>query len=423
MSEVLYDVPCTLGLEEVLEAEVAALGGEQVRRRRGGITCRGDRALGYRLCLWARSAIRVQEVLAEFPVDLEQDLYDGVAGLPWEQWITPEQTLAVDATVRDSVLTHSGYAAVRVKDAVCDRMRDLFDRRPSVDRDRPDLPLRLRLVKGRASLARDLAGDSLHKRGYRPVQVKSPLNEATAAGLLLLASYDGRGTLLDPMCGSATFLVEAAWIAMDRAPGLGRRFAFQRWPDFEPDTWDALNREALGRVDFDTEARFVGLERHAGAVQLARKAVAAAEVDELVRIEQGDAERWRPDRTPEWIATNPPWGERLDEGAEQSWDALARLLRDCPGARAHVLSGNPALSGRLKLKADRRWAVRNGPIDCRWLRYAVHGRPSDRPAKSPGRDHGGDRSGDRRGGRQGGHQGGPRGGRDGRRPSRRPNAG
>ena len=373
-----YDIPCTLGLESALLGELEALGARNVKGRRGGATCSGDQAFGYRACLWLRSAIRVQELLAEFDVNTEADLYDGVVSLPWERWITADDTLAVDATVRDSVLTHSSFTAVRVKDAIADRFMDREGRRPSVDKDSPTLPLKLRLVKGQASLARDLAGESLHKRGYRPIQVKSPLNEATAAGLLLMAGYDGTGTLVDPLCGSGTFLIEAAWIATDRAPGLDRRFAFTAWPDFDRELWRMLVEEALDRVKPSAAARFLGIDKHGGALTLARQAVHAAEVDHLVRLERADAASWRPPQPPEWIFTNPPWGERLSFDVEQTWDVLAEFLRACPGAAAHVLSGSTELSKRLKMKADQKWAVRNGPIDCRLLRYRVHDRGAKR---------------------------------------------
>lgn len=373
-----YDIACTLGLEEVLKAELIALGARQVDTRRGGATCKGDASLGYRACLWLRSGVRVVEQLGSFHAGSAQDLYDGIHDLPWERWLSPDDTLAVDATVRDSAVTHSNFAAVRVKDAVCDRFVERTGRRPSVDRESPSLWLRLRWVKGRAQIARDLSGESLHKRGYRPIQVKSPLNEATAAGLLLAAGYDGSGTLLDPMCGSATFLVEAAWIALNRAPGLDRRFAFTAWPDFDRDAWRAIVDDALQSVREDCDARFVGIDRHAGALSLARLSVDAAEVGSLMHLERGDIATWRPARPPEWIFTNPPWGERLgqdqDGGTEGSWDALADLLRACPGATAHVLSGAPELSQRLRMKADRKWPVQTGPIDCRLLRYAIHER-------------------------------------------------
>jgi len=374
MTDSHYDIPCTLGLEEVLAKELLALRARDVKTRRGGVTCTGDKALGYRACLWVRSGVRVQELLAEFDARDEQSFYDQIHALPWEDWMGVDDTLAVDATVRDSVLTHSGFAAVRTKDAICDRFREREGKRPSVQKDNPTLPLKLRFVKGRVHLARDLAGESLHKRGYRPVQVKSPLNEATAAGLLLLAGYDGTGLFVDPMCGSGTFLVEAAWIAMDRAPGLDRRFACQRWPDFDRVLWNELVSEALGRVRYDVDARFVGADRHPGAVALAGQSFGAAEVGEITRVEKGELDTWRPKQSPRWVFTNPPWGERLTEGVDETWDALAGFLRDCPGTTAHVLSGDPELTKRLRMKADQRWPVRNGPIDCRFLRYMVHDR-------------------------------------------------
>ncbi len=369
-----FDVACTLGLETVLEDELKALGAGNLRPRRGGVVCEGDLALGYRACLWLRSAVRVLERLAVFDVDVEQDLYDRVAAMEWEALLGPDDTLAVEATVRGSVHASPQFAALRVKDAICDRFRERTGRRPSVDREAPLLPLHLRLVKGRATLGRDLAGESLHRRGYRPIQVKSPLNEATAAGILLLGGYDGTGFMLDPMCGSATLLIEAAWIATDRAPGLDRRFAFTAWPDFDEPAWREIVGEALERLRPTTEARFVGVDIHGGALTIANKSIEAAGVDHLLEVGRGDIDTWRPDAPPDWLFTNPPWGERLTGDVERSWGALAELLRECPGVRAHVLSGSPELSGRLRLKADRRWPVRSGQIDSRLLRYLIHER-------------------------------------------------
>jgi len=366
-----YDIPCTLGLESVLADELTALGGSDLQKRRGGVLCKGDKALGYRACLWLRSAIRVQQLLGEFEVREEKDLYKFVHAMPWEEWITPEDTLAVSATVRDSVFTHSGYVALTVKDAIVDRIRSKTGRRPSVDKRSPTLPLHIRLLKGKASLARDLAGESLHKRGYRPIQVKSPLNEATAAGLLLLAGYDGQGLLLDPMCGSGTFLVEAAWIAMNRAPGLDRRFAFTGWPDFEDDLWHNIVGDALDAVNTDVSARFLGLDHHAGALSLARQAVDASDTSDLVTLESGEAADWIAPQIPDWVFTNPPWGERLTEGVVESWTALGTFFRTCPGSNVHVLCGAPELTKHIGMKADKKWEVRSGPINCRLLRYEV----------------------------------------------------
>jgi putative N6-adenine-specific DNA methylase len=376
-----YYVPCTLGVEQALADELVALGATDVTTGRGGVTCSGSAELGPRACLWVRSGIRVQELLAEFKVPNQDALYEGARAVPWERYLSPDNTLAVDASVRDAVIKHSGFAALRIKDAVVDCLRDQFGRRPSVDKKRPDLPIKLSLKKGTARLYRDLAGASLHKRGYRPVQVKSPLNEATAAGLLLLAGWRGQGDLVDPLCGSGTFLIEAAWIAADRAPGLSRRFAAERWPDADAELWKRLREEAAARVARSLPIKISGIDRHPGAVALAQKALAAAGVVGGVTVEQCDAADWKLDSPPAWVVTNPPYGERLGEGDDlsASWTDLASFLKQqCHGATAHVLSGDPQLTGQLRLKADRRWAVNNGPISCRWLRYMLHDRrPTD----------------------------------------------
>jgi putative N6-adenine-specific DNA methylase len=247
-----------------------------------------------------------------------------------------------------------------------------------VDRDTPTLPLKLRLLKGKVTLARDLAGDSLHKRGWRPIQVKSPLNEAVAAGLLLAAGYDGTGLLADPMCGGATFLVEAAWIAQDRAPGLDRGFAFTAWPDVDKAVWHELVGEALDRQKRDVDARFEGADHHAGAVALARRGVHDADVQHLVRVAEADAASWKPSADPQWLFTNPPWGERLSEDVELSWRGLAKALRNCPGVAAHVLCGNPELTKILGMRSDRRWPLKTGPVDAMLLRYQVRARSETR---------------------------------------------
>ena len=200
---------CTIGLEEVLEGELVALGAEILERRRGGMRFSGSRRLGYEAALWLRTAVRLQEVVDSGPVESETQLYDFVRSIDWQEHLRIDQTLAVDASVRDACLTHSRYAALKVKDAIVDQFRERDGRRPDVDAKRPVLPLKLFLFGDRATLYRDLSGDSLHKRGYRPIQVKSPLNEAIAAGLVLLSGWDRRSEVLRP----------DVWVGHDRDRG------------------------------------------------------------------------------------------------------------------------------------------------------------------------------------------------------------
>ncbi|MDA0934656.1 MAG: THUMP domain-containing protein [Planctomycetota bacterium] len=357
-------------------SELEALGARHVRAARGGAEFEGDRRLGYASCLWLRSAIRVQLELRRDRVRSERELYDFVRAERCEDFIGPEQTVAVDASLRDSFLTHSQYAAQLVKDAVVDRFRDRTGTRPSVDREEPDLPLRLLLRRDEAVLYADLAGRSLHKRGYRDVQVKSPLSEAIAAGLLLLSDWDRRSPLLDPMCGSATFAIEAAWLAADRAPGLGRSFAFEKWVDLDQKLWGELFDDAEARAERGLRdvPPILGRDRHAGAISVAERSARAAGVRNLVDLRVAEVSRAVAPAEVTTVVTNPPYGERLGEGQdlEDSWRGLGEHLRGfAAGSVAWVLSGNPELTRFLRLRADRKVPVHNGPIDCRFVRYAL----------------------------------------------------
>jgi len=374
-----FFAPCGLGLEPAVEQELEELGAGDVEARRGGVAFVGDRRLACAANLWLRSAIRVQEELLAASIEDGDDLHAAVASLDWDRWIHPDQTLAVTASVRDTPrLTHSGYAALRVKDAVVDVLRGRHGRRPSVDAKHPDLPLRLHVLGGRMTLYRDWSGQTLHKRGWRPIQVRSPLNEATAAGLLRLAGWDRRSSLVDPMCGSGTFPVEAALWAADRAPGLGRRFAFERWGDHDAALWRDLTDEARERARESIDAPIEAADRHAGALDLAQKGAQAAGVRGLIRFTRSDARDLVPRTPPGLVVANPPYGERLgaDEDLADSWAALGAFLRGrCAGATAWVLCGNPDLTRHLRLKASRRVPVMNGPIECRWLRYEIREDP------------------------------------------------
>lgn len=372
---------CTLGLEEVLAAELRALGAADVAPRRGGCSFAGDLALGQTACLWLRSAIRVQQELARGRVRDRDDLYALAASVDWTRSITHLQTLAVDASVRDSFANDTRFPVLVVKDAAVDQFRQRGGARPDVQKDEPDLPIKLVLHRDEAILYRDLAGRTLHKRGYREIQHRSPLNEALAAGLLLLTEWDRRSPLGDPMCGSGTFLIEAALLAMDRAPGLGRAFAFERWRDVDLAAWRQTLAEAERRAaaGADRCPPLWGNDRHPGAIALAQQAAAAAEVADRIAWLQRPVAELQPPVAPAVVATNPPYGERLEDepDLEQSWRDLGAFLRRQRGAVAFVLSGNPELTRHLGMRAERKMPVWNGPIECRWLRYRVHGGGSD----------------------------------------------
>jgi putative N6-adenine-specific DNA methylase len=375
-----YFAACTLGLESALAGELEALGIDRVEQRRGACAFEADPPLAYRACLWARSALRLQEELARGRVRDKDDLYQLASSVDWSRSITHKDTLAVDAAVRDSFANDTRYPVLVVKDAICDQFRRLAGERPNVERDRPELPVKLVLQGDDAILYRELGGEPLHKRGYRVIQHKSPLNEATAAGLLLLTDWDRASPLCDPMCGSATFLVEAAFLATDRAPGLGRAFAFERWRDTDRTAWQSIFDDAEARAARGLERcpPLAGNDRHPGAIALAKEAIKNAGLADRITLQHGDTRDYVPPAPPRVVVCNPPYGERLSPDDEQlaaSWRALGHFLHaHVRGGTAYVLCGNPEVTRHLGLRASQKHPLRNGPIDCRWLRYEVAAR-------------------------------------------------
>src|SRR5947209_4061427 len=261
---------CARGLEHVLADELRALGAQDVAPGRGGTAFAGDRALLYRANLWLRTAVRVLRPVLEANVASPDELYVAVRRLDWSQYLTRDHTLAVDASVRDSHITHSKYAALRVKDAICDQFVERAGRRPSVDVDEPMVGLNLHVYRDRAVLSLDSSGESLHKRGYRPVLTKAPLNESLAAALVLRSGWHGDRPFADPLCGSGTLPIEAAWVALRRPPGLTRkRFGFQGWMDFAVPLWTALRDEARRGVGRSLPVPVLGSDVRGDAVSFA----------------------------------------------------------------------------------------------------------------------------------------------------------
>jgi putative N6-adenine-specific DNA methylase len=358
----------------VLADELRALGAADVAPGRGGVGFAGDLALLYRANLWLRTAVRVLRPILEADVASPDELYDAVKGVDWSRWMTLDHTLAVDCNVRDSHLTHSKYAALRVKDAICDQFVEKVGRRPSVDVDEPMVGLNLHVHRDHAVLSLDSSGESLHKRGYRPVLTKAPLNEALAAALVLLTGWTGETPFADPLCGSGVLPIEAAWLALRRAPGLTRRrFGFQGWMNYDVRLWTALRDEARAGVRKALPAPVLGSDVRGDAVASANGNARAAGVGHLLRFERRDVRDFRPpDGPPGVILCNPPYGERI--GDEKELVGLYRLLGEvfsqrCRGWAAFVFTGNRNLARAIGLRPAAEVPLFNGKIPCRLLRF------------------------------------------------------
>jgi putative N6-adenine-specific DNA methylase len=374
VSAARYFATCGRGIEPVLAGELRALGAQDVQPGRGGVAFAGDKALLYQANLWLRTAVRVLQPILEVTVASPDELYDAVRGLDWSRYLTPEHTLAVDSNVRDSQITHSKYAALRVKDAVCDQFLDRCGRRPSVDVDQPMIGLNLHVHRDRAVLSLDSSGESLHKRGYRPIQTRAPLNEALAAAIVLHTGWRGERPFADPLCGSGTLPIEAAWLALRRPPGLTRRrFGFQGWMDYDVELWTALRDEARRSVAKALPAPILASDVRGDAVSFAISNARAAGIGHLLRVDKRDvADFRRPEGPPGVLVCNPPYGERI--GEEKQLRGLYRLLGEvfaqrCPGWSAWVFTGNPRLADAIGLAPAEQVPLYNGKIPCRLLRF------------------------------------------------------
>lgn len=371
---------CPRNVADLLAAELRSLGIEPGREHPAGVSFAGRVADGYRACLHSRTASRVILTLAEVPAHSAESLYAGVRDLPWETHLAPDGTLAVD-TVGESPgwLRHTGFAALKVKDAVVDRIRDHGGARPSVDLDRPDLRVNVRFARERATIGIDLSGEPLHRRGYRQSGVEAPLKENLAAALLLRAGWPEiaarGGSFVDPMCGSGTLVIEAALMAADIAPGLlRRRFGFERWLQHDGEAWSGLlsAAEAARRPDRLGAGRLRGCDREQGAVRASiANANGAGLGDHLVFERRDVAHLEKSALPPGLVMVNPPYGVRLGDEQQLSslYQALGSKLIACfPGWEAAVFTGNPPLGRALRLRAYRSHTFYNGALECRLLR-------------------------------------------------------
>ena len=364
------------GLEAAGAEELHALGAYAVKPGRRAVSFEADMACLYRLHLQARLPFRLLRQVAHFPCQGRDDLYDGIRqALDWERWLHPSMTFRVDVTGTAPGLNHSHFTALQVKNALVDAQRDLWGERSSIDLDDPDLSLHLHLGRGEAQLSLDGSGGSLHRRGYRAAMGAAPLKENLAAGLIRLTGWDGSQPLVDPCCGSGVLLIEAALAALQQAPGLERPFALEGWADFQPELWEQEVDRARQRRRGDlTLPLLMGIESDPTIADQARANVEAAGLRGVIRIHTGSFEAETLPDEPGVLVCNPPYGQRI--GDEQELDALYSSLghfvrEKASGWQLWLLSGNPKLTGALRLKASRRIPVSNGGIDCRWLQYEI----------------------------------------------------
>lgn len=363
---------CSRGLETLLLQELESLG-IRGQARTGAVEFLGNWQKVASANLWLRTAARLLIHLTGGPCSGREDLYSLAFAFPWEDLVVSNTTVAVQVAGRSTAFANTHFAALVVKDALVDRLRQRKGFRPRVEVQSPDLRVVLYLQPQACRLYLDSSGEPLSHRGYRQKDAKAPLSETLAAGLLLLAGYNGVQPLLDPMCGSGTVVVEAALLATATPPGLKRRFAFERWPFADGHALREAKAKALAEQK-KPQAPIVGRDLSAQALAQAGKAARAAGVEAVVRWERGDVRELPKVPAGTLIITNPPYGVRL--GEERDLVALYRELGDAikkqaAGSTLWLLHGNPRLARHVGLAPERKVTLFNGPLRCQFCSYPV----------------------------------------------------
>ena len=360
-------VTCPRGLEAPLSQELEQLKCQDIRAVDGGVACKGGMEQVYRINLHSRTASRVLLRLTKSGYRSEQDIYKAAKNIRWTDWFDLEQTFKVKVEGKRAQVKSLDFVGLKIKDAVCDVFRDACDARPSVGKIRPDIRIHAFIDERDIQIFIDTSGEALFKRGYRQDTGEAPMRENLAAGLLLLAGYDGTQPFQDPFCGSGTIVIEAAWIATRRAPGLMRRFGFEKLKNFDAALWKKLQHEAETQIR-PAPAPISGSDNDRYMIRAAVANAQAAEVDTFIRFEVKDAQDTRPNGEGGILISNPPYGVRLAE--VQALQALypqlgAWLKQHYAGWLAGMFTGDRDMPKFMRLSPKRKIPLYNGNLDCR----------------------------------------------------------
>lgn len=369
-----FFAPCPRGLESILHDELLMLGAAHPSVTPGGVGFTGSLALCYRANLESRIASRILWRVIQAPYRSEQDLYQVAHDLAWQQWFLPTQTIKVKVSAQQCPLKSLDFVTLRIKDAICDRFTISCSRRPSVDTTRPDILIVAFLDQQTVTFYLDTSGDPLFKRGLRQRVSEAPLRENLAAGILRLAGWRPDQVLLDPMCGGATIPIEAAMIAHDIAPGLGRSFAFEKLRTFEKQVWADLCDRSRARQRKRAPAPIFACDRSTKAIQVAEDNVTAAGLADTIHLKQANLLAVNAPADQGILVANPPYGMRI--GDDEQMARFYPLLGDClkrhfSGWTAYLFTGDLRLPKLIGLSPSRRTPLFNGAIECRLYQFKL----------------------------------------------------
>ena len=364
------------GLEPVLARELRNLGAIRVKEGIRNVTFEGDKGFMYKANMALRTAIRILKPYKTFQIRDEHDLYKEIQKIHWEELLFTDKTFAINSTVSSANFTHSHYVSLKTKDAIADYFRKRYDKRPSVDLKHPDLYINIHIQNTTCTVSLDSSGDSLHKRGYRDRTNIAPINEALAAGLVLLSGYDGTQNILDPMCGSGTILIEAAMIAVNVPPNLNRKeFGFEKWEDFDEELFYKIQDSLVSKIR-ETSSKIIGYDKAPSAVQKAIDNVNNADLSEFIYIEKQDFfQSTNPlEDGKTLVLFNPPYGERLQVDIPVFYGKIGDTLKQSySGVDAWLITSDFQHGlKKVGLRTSKKIQLFNGSLECRFVKYEMY---------------------------------------------------
>ncbi|MBO5249249.1 MAG: RNA methyltransferase [Muribaculaceae bacterium] len=361
------------GLEEVLAEELKALGAQNIQVGRRMVSFEGDKELLYKANLCCRTALRILKPIYKFIANDTDSLYEMVKDYDWTQVLNLEKTFSIDSVVNSEEFSHSRFVTYRVKDAIVDFFKDKYgpDKRPGVRLQDADVNINVHIAQDRITLSLDSSGESLHKRGYRVAQTEAPINEVLAAGIILKSGWNGQSPLVDPMCGSGTFLIEAALIAANINPGVYRKsFAFEQWPDFDEELFDRLYNDDSAEREF--EYKIYGADISPKAIAIAEKNIKQAGVSKYINLEIKPLAQW--EEAPEncVVITNPPYGERISaDDMEGLYDTIGSKLKHVFKGKAWIIGYRNEFFDKVGLTPSSKTPILNGALECELREYVI----------------------------------------------------
>lgn len=362
------------GFEETLAKELQILGAMHVKPGVRMVSFQGDKGFMYKANLALRTALKILKPIHQFAVYNEANLYKGIQGIDWSEYINENQSFVIDATVFSDNFNNSLFVALKSKDAIVDQFRDKTGKRPDIDKDHPDLRINVHIQKDLCTVSLDSSGASLHHRGYRTATNIAPINEVLAAGMLLMSGWDGRSDFLDPMCGSGTILTEAAMIACNIPANINRKeFAFERWKDWDADLYEKIEDSLMKKVR-EFHYNIKGYDKAPSAVAKAKENVRNANLDDYISIEeQNFFDTQKDTEGPLHMVFNPPYGERLDIHLERFYREIGDTLKQgYPGTEAWFITGNVEALKFVGLRPSRKIKLFNGKLESRLVKYELY---------------------------------------------------